>query len=288
MLTIDTSIVLHKQHVDSMYLPIGQNMEIYVDDMLVKRKVRADQLKNLRKTFDQLRKSKLRINPGKCSFGITSEKFLELSEFDISYVSCTSIKAQVLADFIIECTIQPPQIISGSSDFELGTNNPEWILFVDGARNENGPGTGILICGPDNIIMEYALQFTFPTTNSEVEYEAMVAGLTIVKSLGINRILVKGYSKLIMYQVKGACGVKHMPLVKYHVRAIQLAIEFEQIIFEHIPHAQNEEDDHLSRLATTYYDEVAQGVYVEIHEASTYQEAIALPVWKSLRIGEPP
>ncbi|GAA0163064.1 hypothetical protein LIER_19025 [Lithospermum erythrorhizon] len=40
----------------------------------------------------------------------------------------------------------------------------------------------------DDIIMEYALRFTFPTTNNEAEYEAMVVGLAIAKLLGINRI----------------------------------------------------------------------------------------------------
>ncbi|GAA0184005.1 hypothetical protein LIER_31319 [Lithospermum erythrorhizon] len=53
---------------------------------------------------------------------------IELSEFDISYVPRTSIKAQALANFIIKCTAQPPEIINGSSDFEPGTNNPEWVL----------------------------------------------------------------------------------------------------------------------------------------------------------------
>ncbi|GAA0146160.1 hypothetical protein LIER_06180 [Lithospermum erythrorhizon] len=55
---------------------IGRNMEIYVDDMLVKGKVRTDYLENLRETFEQLRKSKLRTNLDKCSFGVTSGKFL--------------------------------------------------------------------------------------------------------------------------------------------------------------------------------------------------------------------
>ncbi|GAA0153495.1 hypothetical protein LIER_11718 [Lithospermum erythrorhizon] len=55
---------------------VGRNMKIYVDDMLVKSKVRADHLKNLRETFDQLRKRKLMINPDKCSFGVTSGRFL--------------------------------------------------------------------------------------------------------------------------------------------------------------------------------------------------------------------
>ncbi|GAA0156441.1 hypothetical protein LIER_13941 [Lithospermum erythrorhizon] len=95
--------------------------------------------------------------------------------------------------------------------------------------------------------MEYALRFTFPTTNNEAEYEAMVVGLTIVKSLGIGRIWVKGDSKLIIDQVKVICGVRHEPLVKYHAKAIQLAKGSKQVIFEHIPRAQNEEAEHLTR-----------------------------------------
>ncbi|GAA0173042.1 hypothetical protein LIER_26742 [Lithospermum erythrorhizon] len=55
---------------------IGKNKEIYVDNMLVKSKVKVDHLENLRETFEQLRKSKLRINPDKCSFGVTLGKFL--------------------------------------------------------------------------------------------------------------------------------------------------------------------------------------------------------------------
>ncbi|GAA0173157.1 hypothetical protein LIER_26830 [Lithospermum erythrorhizon] len=41
---------------------IGRNVDVYVDDMLVKIKVQADHLNNLRETFDQLWMSKLRIN----------------------------------------------------------------------------------------------------------------------------------------------------------------------------------------------------------------------------------
>ncbi|GAA0146162.1 hypothetical protein LIER_06182 [Lithospermum erythrorhizon] len=142
--------------------------------------------------------------------------------------------ASNLADFVIDYTSPIPQIKSGSSDFEPRLNNPEWVLFVDGARNEKGSGARILIRSPDNMVMEYALRFTFSTTNNKVEYEAMVAGMDIVKSLGITRIWVKGDSKLIIDQVKGfeqivfePSIVKHEPLVKYHERAIQLDKGFE-------------------------------------------------------------
>ncbi|GAA0157640.1 hypothetical protein LIER_14867 [Lithospermum erythrorhizon] len=44
---------------------IARNMDIYVDDMLVKSKTRADHLENLGETFDQLRESRLKVNPEK-------------------------------------------------------------------------------------------------------------------------------------------------------------------------------------------------------------------------------
>ncbi|GAA0184158.1 hypothetical protein LIER_31447 [Lithospermum erythrorhizon] len=97
-----------------------------------------------------------------CSDGSTHEKShdkstairkinyldMELNEFNISYDPRTSLKAQALADFVIKCTGQTPQIVSGPSNFEPGMDNPEWIMFVDGARNEKGSGAGILIRGP--------------------------------------------------------------------------------------------------------------------------------------------
>ncbi|GAA0177263.1 hypothetical protein LIER_29673 [Lithospermum erythrorhizon] len=113
-------------------------------------------------------------------------------------------------------------------------------LYLVVSNGVTGSGVGILIRSRGDVIMEYALRFTFPTINNEDEYEAMIVGLDIVKSLGISRVWVKGDSKMIMNQVKGICGVRHEPLVKYYAKDVQLAQGFKQVIFEHIPRAQNE------------------------------------------------
>ncbi|KAL0345837.1 UNVERIFIED_CONTAM: Transposon Ty3-G Gag-Pol polyprotein [Sesamum radiatum] len=49
---------------------IGRNMEVYVDDMLVKSKKAPDHIKDLEETFSVLRKYKLKLNLGKCAFGV--------------------------------------------------------------------------------------------------------------------------------------------------------------------------------------------------------------------------
>ena len=57
-------------------LQLGKNIEIYVNDMVVKRKVVSDHLGDLDDIFDTLRRQKLRLNASKCSFGMGSCKFL--------------------------------------------------------------------------------------------------------------------------------------------------------------------------------------------------------------------
>lgn len=55
---------------------ISRNMEVYVDDMLVKSKLSTDHLIDLRETFTILRKYQMKLNSEKCAFGVGSVKFL--------------------------------------------------------------------------------------------------------------------------------------------------------------------------------------------------------------------
>ena len=55
---------------------LGKNIEIYVDDMVVKSKMVAEHLGDLNDIFDVLRRHKLRLNASKCSFSMGSGKFL--------------------------------------------------------------------------------------------------------------------------------------------------------------------------------------------------------------------
>ena len=55
---------------------LGKNIEVYIDDMVVKRKVVSEHVKDLGNIFEILRKHKLCLNASKCSFGVGSGKFL--------------------------------------------------------------------------------------------------------------------------------------------------------------------------------------------------------------------
>jgi len=55
---------------------IGRNVEVYIDDMLVKSKDEANHLDDLKETFSTLRKYHMKLNPAKCVFIVASGKFL--------------------------------------------------------------------------------------------------------------------------------------------------------------------------------------------------------------------
>ena len=55
---------------------MGKNIEVYIDDMVVKSKMVSEHIGDLTNIFKILRGHKLRLNATKCSFGIGSGKFL--------------------------------------------------------------------------------------------------------------------------------------------------------------------------------------------------------------------
>ena len=55
---------------------IGRNMEVYVDDMLVKTKKAGELTSDLMEMFNTLRRYRMKLNPLKCTFGVSSGKFL--------------------------------------------------------------------------------------------------------------------------------------------------------------------------------------------------------------------
>ena len=55
---------------------IGRNVQVYVDDMLVKSLRENNHLVDLQETFDTLRSYNMKLNSSKCVFGVTAGKFL--------------------------------------------------------------------------------------------------------------------------------------------------------------------------------------------------------------------
>ncbi|KAJ0493832.1 putative nucleotidyltransferase, Ribonuclease H [Helianthus annuus] len=55
---------------------IGRNLEIYVDDLVIKSQAEDSMIDDILETFTRLRSINLKLNPKKCSFGLEEGKFL--------------------------------------------------------------------------------------------------------------------------------------------------------------------------------------------------------------------
>ena len=68
---------IYQRLVNHLFRPqIRRNVEVYVNDMLVKSQNEEIHLDDLQETFDTLRQYNMKLNPSKCAFGVSSGKFL--------------------------------------------------------------------------------------------------------------------------------------------------------------------------------------------------------------------
>ncbi|KAL0434466.1 UNVERIFIED_CONTAM: Pro-Pol polyprotein [Sesamum latifolium] len=118
---------------------------------------------------------------------------IKLSEYDISYVPRTTIKAQALADFVSD--------VAGIS-VEDTPSNQVWLLHVDGSSTTQGSGADIVITSPQGEDLEFAIKFDFKASNNEAEYEALVIGMRMAHEAGARHLLAYSDSQLIVKQAK--------------------------------------------------------------------------------------
>ena len=129
-----------------------------------------------------------------------------LGAFDIKYMPRTSVKGQVLAEFA-----EPPigivaeeQNMDGKSVGTISVQEPShWKVYVDGAANQKGSDVGLVLISPEKIIIEKSLRLGFSAINNEVEYEALLQGMTMVQKMGGKAVEVFSNSMLVMARSRG-------------------------------------------------------------------------------------
>ncbi|KAL0439899.1 UNVERIFIED_CONTAM: hypothetical protein Slati_2472900 [Sesamum latifolium] len=129
---------------------------------------------------------------------------VELSEYDISYMPRTTIKAQALADFTSE--------MAGMSIKDTSQDH-KWLLHVDASSTTQGSGAGIVITTPQGKDLEFAIKFGFKASNNEAEYEALVIGMRMAHEAGARHLLAYSDSQLVVKQVKGTYEAKEENMI---------------------------------------------------------------------------
>ena len=98
--------------------------------------------------------------------------------------------------------------------------------------------------------MKHKVRLWYQTTNNEVEYEALLKGLELAKSVKAKSTFIMGNSQLIIGQVNGTCETKKERMKKYLNRVVHLVKRFKEADFVQIPREENMEADTLAKEAS--------------------------------------
>nr|GEX04524.1 hypothetical protein [Tanacetum cinerariifolium] len=147
----------------------------------------------------------------------------KLEGHDIHYRPRTSVKGQILADFIVE---RPKDDLSYTPMKDKEELLDLWILFTNGSSCIDGSRASLIITNPKGMEFTYALRSRFRATNNEAEYEALIAGLRIAEQIGVKNL---------------------------QANAKNLAITFKEFSIKQVPRGENKKAYALSKMASTSY-----------------------------------
>ncbi|PYU30332.1 MAG: ribonuclease HI [Acidobacteria bacterium] len=126
-----------------------------------------------------------------------------------------------------------------------------FVAYVDGASRGNpGPASyAVILRGPDGATRFEVGKYIGRATNNVAEYYGLITALDHAAAQGIERLLVRSDSELLVRQMQGRYKVKSPDLRPLHERARKLAHGFAYFAIEHVPREQNREADELANVA---------------------------------------
>jgi hypothetical protein len=122
----------------------------------------------------------------------------ELLEYTVDFERRSTIKSQVLADFVV--------------DWTSPTHNPgeeiltPWVVQCDGAWCHKGVRISAVVTSPMGVVIRHAARLIFAnnehSTNNTTEYEVLLLALRKMKTLGQQTFIIKTDSKVIQEHIE--------------------------------------------------------------------------------------
>jgi ribonuclease HI len=189
---------------------------------------------------------------------------LELMGQNITYAPRSTIKSQVLADFVAEWTeIQTPP---------ASIEHETWTMYFDGSVMKEGAGVGLVFISPLGVCMEYMVGLHFPASNNAAEYEALINSLRITVELEIKHLEIRGDSELVVDQVMEDKNCVDLKMAAYYQVVRDLEVKFQDLELHHLLRDYNKAADVLTKAASSR-SPVPRGVFAsDQHQPSVRAE----------------
>ena len=149
-------------------------------------------------------------------------------------------------------------------------NPRKWEVFVDGSKNREGAGIGIVITTPtgDRIVHAFRLEFE-GHTNNIVEYEGVVHALRLILEMGIQEVRLTSDSQLIIRQIGYEYNVYDETLYSYMALVQTLASQIPKIKFRHLRRKELRHADALAYVSSMLKNESVEAIKItRVYEPS--------------------
>jgi len=122
-----------------------------------------------------------------------------------------------------------------------------YVACVDGSSTRKRSGAIVVLVGPYGEDLEFAIKLAFATTNNEVEYEAIIAGMEVVRELEAKNLKVRSDSHVVMGHIMGEyeAGVESMKWYLSKVHEIWTSLK--NVLMMRVPWEDNTRADFLAK-----------------------------------------
>jgi ribonuclease HI len=166
-----------------------------------------------------------------------------LIEYDLAFEPLKTLKGQVLADFIVEHGIDL------DDEINYLTLTP-WKLYFDGLVCKDGQGVGIILISPSGAEIEMSSRLDFHCTNNQTEYEALLFGLIMLRSMRVQHVEAYGDSLLVVQQVAREFQCLEGSLRACLDACLDIIGSFAEFRIQHVPSHENQKANMLSQQAS--------------------------------------
>jgi ribonuclease HI len=123
-------------------------------------------------------------------------------------------------------------------------------MYFDGSLKLGGGSAGVLFINPIGEQLKYVFQILFEVSNNEVEYEALLHGLSLTVSLGIKLPLAYSESLLVVQQINKEWDINKDTMDAYIVEICKLENKFSGLEIHHMIRDNNVGADVFSKLGS--------------------------------------
>ena len=129
-------------------------------------------------------------------------------------------------------------------------DSKKWVVHVNDLSTQHTRGIGVVLQSLEGDKLKHKVCLQYQTTNNEVEYETLLKGLELARSIQVESILILGDSQFIIGQVNGTYEAKEERMRKYLNKVVRLVKKFKEASFVQIPREENMEADALAKEAS--------------------------------------